>query len=191
MKGFFKIFGPVAILIIVLWFAWWGVANSYWASMADRGLLGDLFGGINALFSGLALAGVVTAVILQSHELHLQRDAMNKQREELELTRDEMKLQREQLTLQREELQLSREEYKRMAAANEEAAQALSRQLKLQAQASRIVGLSSLLEVANSRVVGIAHHHEDKMIAIKRESDLSKAICELEAEFKIDAAAVL
>jgi hypothetical protein len=153
MRDFFKIFGPVAILIVVLWFGWWGIANQVSKDMASRGQLGDLFGGINALFSGLALAGVVTAVVLQSHELRLQRDSMNKQCEELELTRNEIKLQREQLELQREELKLSREEFERMACANEEAAKVLSNQLRQQVQAAKINGVSSLLGAAGSLAI--------------------------------------
>ncbi len=47
-------------------------------ALTAQGQFGDLFGGINALFSGLALAGVVTAVILQSHELQLQRTELTK-----------------------------------------------------------------------------------------------------------------
>lgn len=51
--------------------------------LSDRGSFGDMFGGINALFSGLAMAGVIIAIILQKTELGLQR-------EELELTRKEL-----------------------------------------------------------------------------------------------------
>lgn len=38
-----------------------------------RGQFGDMFGALNALFSGLAFAGVIYAVILQRQELELQR----------------------------------------------------------------------------------------------------------------------
>ena len=40
---------------------------------ALRGQFGDMFGAGNALFSGLAFAGVIIAVILQKNELALQR----------------------------------------------------------------------------------------------------------------------
>lgn len=186
MRHFLKIFGPVAVSIIVLWFGWWAFANSQYPSKADPGQFGDLFGGINALFSGLALAGVVTAVILQSNELQLQRETMEKQREELELTRNEIKLQREQLQLQREELKLSREEFRRMAVANEEAAKSLSKQIKLQVRASKINGLSSLLASANSRLqaratvrgsVGVGDPSIDKF-----EAEVQRAIDSLDEE---------
>jgi hypothetical protein len=52
--------------------------------MATRGQFGDIFGGVNALFTGLAFAGVIYTILLQRQELGLQR-------EELRLTRDELK----------------------------------------------------------------------------------------------------
>lgn len=53
-------------------------------SMCDRGTFGDMFGAVNALFSGLAFCGVIYAIFLQRKELELQR-------EELTLTRKELK----------------------------------------------------------------------------------------------------
>jgi hypothetical protein len=52
----------------------------------QRGQFGDLFGSINALFSGLAFAGVVVALILQNEELRRQAAQIQSQ---LDLTRDE------------------------------------------------------------------------------------------------------
>ncbi|EMC8699338.1 TPA: hypothetical protein NIK62_003264 [Vibrio cholerae] len=48
-----------------------------------RGTFGDMFGAVNALFSGFAFLGVIYAILLQKTELKLQR-------EELALTRDEL-----------------------------------------------------------------------------------------------------
>ncbi len=48
-----------------------------------RGLFGDMFGALNALFSGAAFAGVVYAIILQRRELAMQREEMRLSREEL------------------------------------------------------------------------------------------------------------
>jgi uncharacterized membrane protein YccC len=53
-----------------------------------RGQAGDLFGSINALFSGLAFAGVIVAILLQREELQLQRDELTYTRRELERTAD-------------------------------------------------------------------------------------------------------
>ncbi len=39
----------------------------------DRGTIRDMFGAVNALFSGLAFAGIIYTVWLQRMELQLQR----------------------------------------------------------------------------------------------------------------------
>ena len=70
-----------------------------------RGQFGDSFGAINALFAGLAFAGVIYAIILQKKELGLQRDELGLQRRELEYTRTEIRGQKEQLQAQNQTLQ--------------------------------------------------------------------------------------
>ena len=49
-----------------------------------KGQFGDSFGALNALFSGLAFAGII-------YTIQLQRKELNYQREELRLTRFELK----------------------------------------------------------------------------------------------------
>lgn len=79
----------IVLFVVVLWLLnWW-----YLVDIEDRGTFGDMFGGINALFSGLAFAGVIYAILLQRRELELQR-------RELELNRSELAGQREALTAQ-------------------------------------------------------------------------------------------
>jgi hypothetical protein len=51
--------------------------------LAERGQAGDLYGSINALFSGLAFAGVIVTILLQREELILQRKELIQTREEL------------------------------------------------------------------------------------------------------------
>jgi len=89
-------------LVVVLWAIGW-LLPGWTADGQDlRGQFGDQFGAINALFSGLALAGVVLAIVHQRDELRLQRD-------ELRLQRADLKLQRRELELTREELAGARE----------------------------------------------------------------------------------
>lgn len=64
----------------------------------DRGTFGDMFGPLNALYSGLAFVGLIVAILMQKDELKLQR-------QELEETRKELKGQREQLEAQNKTLQ--------------------------------------------------------------------------------------
>ncbi|GAA5445405.1 hypothetical protein Misp06_03608 [Microbulbifer sp. NBRC 101763] len=61
-----------------------------------------MFGAVNALFSGLAFAGLIYTIILQKNELGLQR-------EELRLTRDEIKAQKKEL--QNQNLQLEHQNF--------------------------------------------------------------------------------
>ena len=65
----------------------------------ERGQFGDMFGAVNALFSGLAFAGLIITLILQKTELSLQRD-------ELEQTRDELKNQRKEFETQNKTLKI-------------------------------------------------------------------------------------
>ena len=59
-----------------------------------------MFGAVNALFSGLAFAGILIALYMQKHELELQREELSATREELKLQRMEMKGQKKQLEIQ-------------------------------------------------------------------------------------------
>jgi hypothetical protein len=73
---------PLLILLIVLLLM---LINWLWLKdMAERGTFGDMFGGVNALFSGLAFAGVIYAILLQRRDLELQRVELRGQREQME-----------------------------------------------------------------------------------------------------------
>jgi len=71
------------LAIATLWLLGGGTIYYLIPDWPARGQFGDMFGAVNALFSGGALIGVIIAVILQREELRLQR-------KELELTRQEM-----------------------------------------------------------------------------------------------------
>ncbi len=82
-----------------------------------RGQFGDLFGAVNALFSGLAFAGVIVTILLQ----------------------------REELRFQRLELRQTREELRRSAAAQEASEKALTAQAEASALSARLSGISFLV----------------------------------------------
>ena len=71
-------------LIIALWVGAWIALPMIYKRPDSAGTFGDMFGSINALFSGLALVGVILAIVLQSKELDLQRKEIRGQREQLE-----------------------------------------------------------------------------------------------------------
>ena len=69
----------IAIVIIVIGVSWL-LIDYYIPDYNVRGQFGDKFGSVNALFSGLAFAGLIYTIILQRKDLQLQK-------KDLELTR--------------------------------------------------------------------------------------------------------
>ena len=90
-----------SIVLFVSYF--WIVKDRYW-SFEVRGQFGDMFGGVDAIFSAFAFAGIIFVILLQKHELSLQRH---------------------QLTLARDELSSMRMEYVRSSEVQEASAQAV------------------------------------------------------------------
>ncbi len=74
----------VVLAIIVIWVASVAAIMILVPNWSDRGTFGDMFGAPSALFSGLALAGVIYAIILQRQELQLQRHELKLTRRELQ-----------------------------------------------------------------------------------------------------------
>ncbi len=69
--------------------------------ITERGEFGDMFGGLNALFSGLAFAGLIFTIYLQRKELELQRKELSDTRQVLKNQQMEMTEQNKTLELQR------------------------------------------------------------------------------------------
>lgn len=67
----------------------------------ERGQFGDMFGAVNALFSGLAFVGLIITLILQRRELELQRQELTLTRKEMEEQTAEFEKQNETLKIQR------------------------------------------------------------------------------------------
>lgn len=86
---------PLTILILIvigLWLISGVIIIKYLPTWSDRGTFGDLFGTVNALFSGLAFAGLIYTIYLQRKEL----DNTNK---EVEITKKEQYEQLKLITL--------------------------------------------------------------------------------------------
>jgi hypothetical protein len=60
-------------------------------NMPWAGTLGDVFGAINALFSGLAFAGLIYTISQQSKEMHEQQKQLKLQAKQLKLQKKEIK----------------------------------------------------------------------------------------------------
>ena len=97
---------PWLIGVIAIYIGYWYVIwISGWFSELEKGKFGDTFGALNALFAGLAFAGVIYAILLQQKELALQRKELKLQRKTLEATEVEVRGQKEQLQAQNQTLQ--------------------------------------------------------------------------------------
>ena len=96
--------GKIITYSLIGVFVLWGLTFLLFFMKADsfgRGEFGDMFGAVNALFSGLAFAGLIITLILQRQELGYQR-------EELEQTREEMKNQRAEFEKENKTLKYQR-----------------------------------------------------------------------------------
>jgi hypothetical protein len=85
-RAFWSPFLIAVLSVVGLWGANWVLVRLLADWIPDResaGQLGDMFGVSNALFSGLALAGIVTALILQNREMGFERTALMHQLREL------------------------------------------------------------------------------------------------------------
>jgi len=75
-------------------------------SLESRAQNGDMFGPTNALFSGLAFAGLIYTIIMQRKELEMQRDELRMQREAMEGAAEEQAKQAQAQSEQTKELKL-------------------------------------------------------------------------------------
>gem|GEM_PF-531031 len=81
------------VIVFALWLAAPVVLNTYFADWPKIGQFGDLFGSVNALFSGLAFVALIYTIHLQRQELSLQRTELGLQREEMVASRGELAAQ--------------------------------------------------------------------------------------------------
>lgn len=99
-----KIAKHAVLTIVILW------ALSFllfFFSSTDRGTFGDMFGAVNALFSGLAFGGIILTILLQRQELALQREELQHTREELKRSADSQEESQKALKRQAENLKIS------------------------------------------------------------------------------------
>lgn len=110
-----------SIIVIIFWsLSWWLLGDK---SFDERGTFGDMFGAVNALFSGFAFLGVIYAILLQ----------------------------RTELSLQRAELSLTRQELQKSANAQERSEKALVKQADAMEKTARINSLTASLESLEKR----------------------------------------
>lgn len=77
--------------VVLLWAAYGRVVPCFFTGPTSVGGFGDMYGGLNTLFAGLAFAGLIYAIVLQSRQLAVQRKELTETREEMKLAREEAK----------------------------------------------------------------------------------------------------
>jgi hypothetical protein len=101
-KNQFSTLIKMSFFVVLIWLIS-GVIIYYSAeNWSDRGAVGDLFGAVNALFSGLAFAALIYTIILQREEIRLNRSEIELNRKELKksvvVQQSSQKALREQVT---------------------------------------------------------------------------------------------
>jgi hypothetical protein len=87
-------------VVLLIWLGTWVLTVYFLSAWPERGQFGDLFGSVNALFSGLAFAGLLFTVRLQQEQLSTQRKEFGAQLKELKLQSEELISSRKELARQ-------------------------------------------------------------------------------------------
>jgi hypothetical protein len=91
-------YAPLVIVVLSVFAMWAGSGLLIWTFIGKfdhRGQFGDMFGAVNALFSGLAFSGIIFTIILQRRELELQRLELRQTREVLLSQEAQLRIQNE------------------------------------------------------------------------------------------------
>ena len=94
-------------LVILIWIISTIIILYSLEDWSDRGTFGDLFGAVNALFSGLAFAGLIYTIFLQKQDLKLQRNEITLNRNELKKTAKAQQQSEKALVEQVEQMKIS------------------------------------------------------------------------------------
>lgn len=85
-KGRDAIYTCIALVAGLVVFTFWGLNAFIVGSfpVEARGITGDMFGAVNALFTGLALVGLVYGMLMQRYEVRLAKDDLRRTKEILD-----------------------------------------------------------------------------------------------------------
>lgn len=129
------------IIIIIFWLLTAILMIMFLTSWEQRSQFGDMFGAVNALFSGLAFAVLIYTIWLQRIELSLQR----------------------------QELELTRQELARTATAQEATQKAIELQVELMTLSTDVSATATLLEANQHAKKTMADHYGYQLEKMQRE----------------------
>ncbi len=141
-------FLALAIAVVVVWMLSFLFIYFFINNWSDRGAFGDLFGAVNALFSGLAFAGLLYTIILQ----------------------------KEDLLLQRKEIELNRTELKKSAKAQVKSEKALTEQVEQMKITARLNALNTLINFYNIQIANTSNPEEIIVKAKQKRREVIKEI---------------
>ncbi|WP_299549038.1 hypothetical protein [Seonamhaeicola sp.] len=95
------------VIVVIIWISSVFIIPCFLSDLEKRALLGDSFGTINSLFSGLAFAGIIYTILLQRKELALQRQELKETRLELERSANAQEKSERQQRRQSENLKIT------------------------------------------------------------------------------------
>jgi len=122
----------MSLLVIIIWLLS-GIGIYYFTTnWSDRGTIGDMFGAVNALFSGLAFAALIYTIILQ----------------------------REEIQSNRSEIKLNRKELKRSVTAQDSSQQALKEQVIQTHLTAKINAMSTIINYYNTQIANVNNSAE-------------------------------
>lgn len=120
------------VLVVLIWVISTIIILYSLEDWSDRGTFGDLFGAVNALFSGLAFAGLIYTIFLQKQDLKLQRV----------------------------EIALNRTELKKSANAQQHSEKALYEQVEQMKISAKLNALNTLINYYNIQIANTSNSEE-------------------------------
>jgi uncharacterized membrane protein len=84
---YIKLFAIIAISIAIIAIIYPIVISHYFKDWQERGTFGDAFGALNAVFSGITVAGLIVAILMQRREIADQNEQMQEDKKQLTIDR--------------------------------------------------------------------------------------------------------
>lgn len=161
-----KYFWIASVVVVVMWLFNAFIYPMWVPSLSSRASNGDAFGAVNALFSGLAFAGLIYTMIMQRQELEMQRKELAAQRKEMRESRGELE---EQNRIQAEQVKVRKREMKFTEMRMRQ--DALSKQIDFQNTLIQLHGLRSGYQRRESELEQLISEYKNKINTFLEENE--------------------
>ncbi len=96
------------LAVLVLWLGALVLVPRIYGKPESPGVFGDMFGALNALFTGLALVGVTVTVWMQRvqflYQLDAHEESERRNTEQLAMTKEQLEIARQEIAMERERI---------------------------------------------------------------------------------------